>query len=124
MPEFSKGRCQVFLVRGQAIRKGLLFKGLINKMKHDSMLPPLSPPADAGRAKSNESWLRRVTCTTSLTRVLSVPVLALCRPLTSSPIQVMRANLTRLLMASPVVNRTKPNNRTSSGGTKQQKQGD
>lgn len=39
MPEFSKGRCQVLLVRRQAIRNCLLFKGLISKMKRDPALP-------------------------------------------------------------------------------------
>lgn len=58
-----------------------------------------------------------ITCTTSFTRVLSVPVLARCSPLTFSPIHVMSANLDLLLMASPVVKRTKANNRTSSAGT-------
>lgn len=46
-----------------------------------------------------------------------MPVLARCSPLTFSPIHVMRANLDLLLIASPVVKRTKANNRTSSAPT-------
>lgn len=80
-----------------------------------------SPHPTLSKARSRAGQKGSLTCTTSLTRVLSVPVLALCRPLTLSPIQVMRANLTRLLMASPVVNRTNPNNLISSLKTKKRK---
>lgn len=57
-----------------------------------------------------------LTCTTSLTSVLSVLILARCSPLMHSPIQVIKVNLARLLMASPVVIRMKPNRRESSEG--------
>lgn len=57
-----------------------------------------------------------LTCTISLTMALSVLILARCSPLMFSPIQVMRVNLARLLIASPVVIRTKPNRRESSKG--------
>lgn len=61
------------------------------------------------------------TCTISFTSVLSVLILALCSPLTFSPIQVMRVNLARLLMASPVVILTKPKSRLSSESQRERK---
>lgn len=54
------------------------------------------------------------TCTMSLTMALSVLILASCSPPIFFPTQVMKVNLARLLIASPVVIRTKANKRTSS----------
>lgn len=64
-------------------------------------------------------FLPSLTCTMSLTSVLSVLIFARCSPLMLSPIQVMRVNLARLLMASPVVIRRKPNRRASSEGRRE-----
>lgn len=50
----------------------------------------------------------------SLTMALSVLILASCSPLMFFPTQVMKVNLARLLMASPVVIRMKANKRASS----------
>lgn len=55
------------------------------------------------------------TCTMSLTTALSMLILASCSPEMFFPTQVMKVNLARLLMASPVVIRTKANRRASSG---------
>lgn len=70
--------------------------------------------SDEQRIKRQQKADLSPTWQTSFTSVLSVLILALCSPLTFSPIQVMRVNLARLLMASPVVILTKPNRRASS----------
>lgn len=61
------------------------------------------------------------TCTTSLTMALSVLILASCSPPMFFPTQVMKVNLARLLIASPVVIRTKANRRASSEKEEQMK---
>ena len=55
-----------------------------------------------------------LTCITDLMTPLSVLILAFFRGLTEGPTQVMKANLDRLLISSPVSIRTKPKARSSS----------
>ena len=71
-------------------------------------------------AKKSETWgsttlkVLLLTCITDLMTPLSVLILAFFRGLTEGPTQVMKANLDRLLISSPVSIRTKPKARSSS----------
>lgn len=96
-----------------AVKSWMSSRHVIRYGSQGGRVHPIPPPSQLegdpwGHAADHITW------TTSFTSVLSVPVLARCSPLTSSPIHVMRANLDLLLMASPVVKRTKANSRTSS----------